>query len=96
MKTRTFDKVTGAPNGELEIPDEVMNAAYLVHRWMEENYVDDFLGLKLRTEHLVGSKLDVDMRDMPAWYYALGAHWDKNTSWRYWTDDEIEEYYGGL
>jgi hypothetical protein len=49
MKTKIYDKDSGEVVGEINIPDEVMDAARLVSEWMESQSDSsvELYGLKL-------------------------------------------------
>lgn len=47
MKQQLYDRDTGKPAGEIEVPPALATAAALVEHWMRENEVSRFGGLML-------------------------------------------------
>lgn len=51
MKTQLYDRETGTPAGEIEVPDGLAIKAAEVERWMRTNLVSKFGGLVIPGNH---------------------------------------------
>ncbi len=47
MKVLLFDSTTNTTTGEIEVPDDVIEAARKVERWMTLNVCTELCGLKI-------------------------------------------------
>ena len=48
MKVQMYDCVTGAPRGEIEVPDDIQEAVGRVYAWMRRNACAAMGGLEVR------------------------------------------------